>query len=59
MTTIAIALVGRAINIEREIKRRSKEILTKMKQRRLRVMTLKGAIEKSLILLSQYLKTDN
>ena len=40
MTTIALAIVGRAITIEREIKRRSKEIIAKIKQRRLRAITL-------------------
>ena len=40
----AIAIVGRAINLERE--------LSKKKQRGLRVITLQGAIEKRPILLS-------
>ena len=39
-----IAIVGRAINIEKEIKERRKEITAKMKQRRLRAITLQGAI---------------
>ena len=46
-TTIGIAIVGRAITIEREIK-----------ERRLRTITLLGAIEKSLILQSQYWKKE-
>ena len=55
------AIVGRAITIEREEKR-IKEIIPKIKQRRLRAITSQGAIEKSSILLSQYcenLKLDN
>ena len=40
--------------IEKEIKERSQEIVAKMKQRRLRAVTLQGAIEKSPILLLQY-----
>ena len=46
MTTFAIVIVGRAITIEREMKQRSKEIIAKMDQRRLRAITLQGAIEK-------------
>ena len=38
MTTFAI--VKRAITMEREIKERSKEIVIKIKKRRLRVITL-------------------
>ena len=51
MTTIGIAIVGRATTIEREIKERSKEIKPKIKKRKLRVITLRYAIEKSPILL--------
>ena len=40
MTTIAIAIVGKAITSEREIKGRSKEIIAKMKKRRLRAITI-------------------
>ena len=38
--------VGRAITIERAIRKRSKEVIPKMKEIRLRVITLNGAIEK-------------
>ena len=41
-TTIALAIVGRAITLEREIKKRSKELI--------RGITLQGAIEKRHIL---------
>ena len=37
--------LGRAINIEGEIKKRGKEIVQKIKQRRLRAITLQEAIE--------------
>ena len=47
---------GRAIIIERDIIERSKGIALKMKQRRLRAITLLKAKEKILKLLSQYLK---
>ena len=34
------AIVGKAITLEREIKGKSKEIIAKMKQRRLRAITV-------------------
>ena len=37
--------------IERKLEERSEEIIPKMKQRRLKVITLQGAIENSPILL--------
>ena len=43
-------------SITREMKEKSKEIISKIKQRRLRVITLQGAIEKSPIFLWQYSK---
>ena len=55
---MVIAIVGRAITVERVLKKRSKELIQEMKQRRLRVMSLQGAIEKSPILLLQYWKID-
>ena len=51
MTTIVI--FGRAKNTERKIKKSSKEIIAEMKQKRLSLITLQGAIEKSSILLSR------
>ena len=48
-----VAIVRRAITIERAIKKRSKELIPK-KQQRLRAITLQGEIEKSPILQSQY-----
>ena len=42
-----IAIVGRAITIEMEIKKRSKNIIPNIKQRRLRAITLQVAIDKS------------
>ena len=48
-TTIAITIVGRAITIRTIIKKRSKRIVPKMKQKRARI--LKGAIDKIPILL--------
>ena len=56
MTTIAIAIVGSAITLERAIKKRSKALIPSIKQRRLRAITLQGVIEKSQIVLSQYWK---
>ena len=47
MVTIAILIVGRAINIKRKIKQRN---YTKMMHSKLRAITLQGAIEKSQIL---------
>ena len=44
----------RAITIERSVKKRRKELIPKMKQRRIRAITLKEAIEKGPILLSQF-----
>ena len=56
-TTIAIAIVGRAITLEREPSKKKQRTDTKM-QRGLRVITLQGAIKKSPILLSQYWKNE-
>ena len=50
----SIALVGRVITIEKEIKKRSKELIIKKKTKRLRAITLHSAIEKRKILLSQH-----
>ena len=46
------------MNIEREIKRRSKELVPNQ-AKRLRAITLEGKIEKRRILLSQYWTMDN
>ena len=46
--------IATAINIEREMEERSKEITTKNKQSRLRAIILQGATYKSLILLSLF-----
>ena len=46
-------------NYQKEIKEKSKEIIPKINQRQLRAITLQGAIEKSPLLLSQYLKMNN
>ena len=54
---MAIAMVGRSIIIERE--ERSKKIIPKTKQKRLRAITLQKALEKSPILLSQYHENNN
>ena len=48
----AIAIVGRVIIIEREIKERSKVIILK------KVTTLQGPIEKNQTFLSQYWKNE-
>ena len=45
VTAIAIVIVGRALTLEKEIKERSKEILAKIMQRRLRAITFQKAIE--------------
>ena len=48
LPAIAIAIVGRAITLERESnQKRSKELIPKRMQKGLRVITLQGAIEKS------------
>ena len=39
--------VERVITLERAIKKRNKELITLIKQRRLRVITFQGAIEKN------------
>ena len=59
MTAIAIAIVGRAIIKEKAIKKRVKELIPKMKKKRLRGIHLQRAIEKSAILLSQYWKINS
>ena len=51
---MAIEIVERAITIERTIKKRSKDLIPKIKQIRSRAINVQGAIEKCLILLSQY-----
>ena len=57
-TTIAIAIVGRAITLERESNQKKKPRTSpKRMQKGSRVITLHGAIEKSVILLSQYWKS--
>ena len=48
----------RAITLERE-QQKNNELIPKMMQRGLGVITLQGVIEKSPILLSQYLKNEN
>ena len=47
MKTIAIAIVGWVIIFRRAIKKSSKELITKGKQIRLRVITLHGVRKKS------------
>ena len=49
--TIDIVIVERAITIEREINKRSKVLLAKMKQRRLISISLQGAIKEFVCLL--------
>ena len=56
MTTIAIAIVGRAVTLGRAINKRSKELIPKMKQRRTKAIPLQESIEKSPILPFQYSK---
>jgi hypothetical protein len=56
VTTIAIAIVGRTITLEKSQQKKRKELITKRMQRGLRVITLQGVTNKSPILLSQYLK---
>ena len=48
-TTIAIGVIERTIPLERAIKKRSKELKPKIKQRRSRAINVQGAIEKSQI----------
>ena len=60
LPTIAIAIVvvifGRAITLGREPSKKNKEIIPKGVHRGLGVITLQGAIEKSLILQLHYWK---
>ena len=62
-TTIAIAIVGRAITIWEAIQKRSHEPIyktnTKNEAKGLRAITKGGAIEKSSILLLQYWNLSN
>jgi hypothetical protein len=58
-TTIEIAIVGRAITLERKPIKKKQRTDTKKMQRGLRVITLQGAIEKSPILLPQYWKLND
>ena len=58
MTTIAIAIFGRVITLEGEPLKKKQLTDTKKDERGLRVITLQGAIKKSLILLSQYRKNE-
>ena len=58
MTTIAFAIVGRAITLEREPPKKIQSPDTKKDVRGLRVITLQGAIKKRSILLSQYWKNE-
>ena len=44
---IAIAIVGRAITLERAMQKRSKEVIPKIKQRILRAITVQLYIEKN------------
>ena len=48
-TTITMAIVGRAINTDGNMKERGKEIILNMNQNRLRAITLQGTIEKGSI----------
>jgi len=57
-TTFAIAIIRRAITLERAIKKKSKELLPKREQIIFKAITLQGAIEKNRLLLSQYLKNE-
>ena len=50
---IDIAIVGRAINLERELSKKKQRTDTKRMQRGLRMITLEEAIKKSPILPSQ------
>ena len=52
MTTIAIAIVGRAITLERKPSKRSKELIPKMMQRGLSDNCTRGNIEKSNIAIA-------
>ena len=54
-----MAIVGRAITLERKPIKKKQRTDTKKMQRGLRVITLQGAIEKNPILLSQYWKIND
>ena len=56
-TTIAIAILGRAITLEREPSKKKQRTDTKKDAKRIKI-TLQEAIEKSPILLSQYWKNE-
>ena len=51
MTSIDIVTVGKIITTERAIKKITKELIPKIKQVRLRAITLQWTIEKSIIFL--------
>ena len=53
-----IVIVGRAITLEREPSKKSKDLISKRLQRELSVITLQGTIKKSPILLSLYWKNE-
>ena len=53
---MAIAIVGRAITLEREPSKKKQRTDTKTDAKKIRVITLQGTIEKSPILISQYWK---
>ena len=53
-----IAIVGRAITLEREPSKKKQRTVTKRDTKRIKVITLQGAIKKSPILLSQYWKNE-
>ena len=55
---MAIAIVGRAITLEREPSKKKQRTETKKNAKRIRVLTLQGEIEKSQIMLSQYWKNE-
>ena len=54
--TVAIAIAGSAITIERVMEERRKEIILKIEQKRFRAITLQEAMEKRPIWLLQYWK---
>ena len=61
MTTIAIVIVGRAITLWRSIKKRSKELIPKVKYKILRAITLhdRSNIEKANIVITILEKKNN
>ena len=59
MTNITIAIVGRAITLERELSTKKQRTDTEKDAKRIKIITLQGAIKKNPIITSQYWKMND